>query len=61
MIYTEYRIKEKNNFIGGHTFTVHELEFETGKPPILISDIKIFGGTILECEAYLRLKKTKEL
>ena len=61
MIYKEYKIVEKNNFIGGHTFSVHELEFESGKPPRLINDIKIFGGSILECEAYLRLKKTKEL
>ena len=61
MTFKEYKVSTKTNWIGSQTFEVHELEYEVGKPPKLINDVKLFSGSITECESFLNLLKQDDI
>lgn len=61
MIFKDYKIKEKKGLLGGHSFEVHEIEYRSGKPIKELNSIKLFNGSILECEAYLNLLKKDDI
>lgn len=61
MKFKDYKIKDKKGLLGGHSFEVHEVEYENGKPIKELGSTKLFSGTILECESYLNLIRKNDI
>ena len=61
MTFKDYKIKDKKGLLGGHNFEVHEVEYLSGKPVKELNSIKLFGGSITECESYLNLLKKDDI
>lgn len=55
--YREYKIKllSGSTWISSETYQIVERVCEAKKGGGIISEVKIFSGSILDCESYLRL------
>ena len=57
-MYIEHKIKAQKSWTGGQTFTVYKYKCENLK---VLSEEKVFSGSLLECDAFIRLVESNLL
>lgn len=55
--FKDYKIKKKTGWFSGNEFEVVERSCTASKPLIVDSEMIVFHGDLLSCEAYIRLSE----
>ena len=60
MMYIDFKIESERG-IFTRSFKVVEIQYSGGKPNHILSKKTIYSGSILECEAFIRLRNSNTL
>ena len=60
-LYNEIKIVENKSWFRWHNFEVRSYTYKSGKSKTLVNNTLLFSGSILKCEAFLRLKENKKI